>query len=111
MNSRRARHPQYLSVLVARERLARGSWCEAVAPHGGRYGGWRHMVGGARLGVRGCEAGGVRLRPWSIRYSTPAQLDAMAAAAGFTLESRWYDMARTPFDGQSDRHVSVYVRD
>ena len=28
------------------------------------------------------EAGGVRLRPWSIRWATPAQLDEMAAAAG-----------------------------
>ena len=50
----------------------------------------------------------VRLRPWSIRYSTPAQLDEMAAAAGFTLEDRWLDVARSPFTDDSTRHLSVY---
>ena len=54
------------------------------------------------------EAGGVRLRPWSIRYSTPAQLDDYARAAGFTLEQRWESFGRTPFDDESARHVSVY---
>lgn len=54
------------------------------------------------------EAGGVRLRPWSIRWSTSAQLDAMATAAGFVLESRTADMAGTPFGPDSDQHVSVY---
>ena len=32
--------------------------------------------------VQFSEGGGVRLRPWSIRWATPEQLDAMAAAAG-----------------------------
>lgn len=54
------------------------------------------------------EAGGVRLRPWSIRYATPSQLDAMAEAAGFELERRSEDFGGTPFDDHSDRHVSVY---
>lgn len=54
------------------------------------------------------ERHGVRLRPWSIRYRTPSQLDALAADAGFDLESRWQDMARTPFTTDSERHVSVY---
>ncbi len=57
------------------------------------------------------EAGGVRLRPWSIRYSTPAQLDEYARAAGLTLEHRWESFGRTPFDDDSARHVSVYRRD
>jgi SAM-dependent methyltransferase len=57
------------------------------------------------------EAGGVRLRPWSIRYSTPAQLDEYARAAGFALEQRWESFGRTPFDDESARHVSVYRRD
>jgi hypothetical protein len=52
----------------------------------------------------------VRLRPWSIRYATPDQLDAEAAAAGLELESRWADMARTPVDAHHDRHVTVYRR-
>ena len=56
------------------------------------------------------ERHGVRLRPWSIRSSTPEQLDAMAGAAGFALEGRWQDMSGTPFTTDSDRHVSVYRR-
>jgi hypothetical protein len=56
------------------------------------------------------EAGGVRLRPWSIRYADPAQLDAHAAAAGLTLEHRWETFGRAPFDADSPRHVSSYRR-
>lgn len=56
------------------------------------------------------ESGGVRLRPWSIRYAAPAELDEMATAAGMTLEHRWESFARDPFTGDSERHVSVYLR-
>jgi SAM-dependent methyltransferase len=56
------------------------------------------------------EAGGVRLRPWSVRYATPAQLDDMAASAGLTLEQRHADWHRTPFDTASAHHVSVWRR-
>jgi len=56
------------------------------------------------------EAGGVRLRPWSIRWATPAQLDEMAALAGLHLTDRWSDFDRTPFGSDSSRHVSVYRR-
>ena len=38
----------------------------------------------------------VRLRPWAIRYAPPAELDAMAAAAGLALVSRWEDFAAPP---------------
>ncbi len=54
------------------------------------------------------EAGGVRLRPWAIRYATPRQLDEMAGAAGMALEHRWESFGRTPFDDDSARHVSIY---
>jgi SAM-dependent methyltransferase len=54
------------------------------------------------------DGGGVRLRPWSIRYATPAQLDAIAAAAGFAVEHRWEAFGRVPFDDGSSRHVTVY---
>ena len=54
------------------------------------------------------EAAGVRLRPWSIRYATPAQLDAMAVGAGFEIEHRWEAFGRLPFDDDSPRHVTVY---
>ena len=56
------------------------------------------------------EAGGVRLRPWSIRYATLPQLDADAAAAGLVVEARWADMSRTPYGPDHDRHVTVYRR-
>jgi SAM-dependent methyltransferase len=54
------------------------------------------------------ESGGVRLRPWSVRYSTPEQLDAHADAAGFELESRWESFGGVEFHADSPRHVSVY---
>jgi SAM-dependent methyltransferase len=52
----------------------------------------------------------VRLRPWSIRYAPPAELDAMAAAAGLILRARWEGFHRQPFGADSPRHVSVYAR-
>lgn len=56
------------------------------------------------------EAGGVRLRPWSIRWVTIEQLDAMAAAAGLALAERWEAFDRSPFSASSSRHVSVYCK-
>lgn len=54
------------------------------------------------------ESGGVRLRPWSIRWAPPAELDDMANDAGFHVERRDVDMAGAPFDDLADRHVTVY---
>jgi len=71
-----------------------------------RYEAERQQAGGQFVELS--EEGGVRLRPWFIRYATTAQLDAMAVAAGLTLEHRWTDVAKAPFDADSDRHVSVY---
>ena len=48
--------------------------------------------------------------PWRIRYATPAQLDAMAAAVGMRPAERYEDVARRPFRPASDRHVTVYRR-
>lgn len=50
----------------------------------------------------------VRLRPWSIRYAAPAELDVMAGAAGLALVERWEDVSGRPFDDDSPHHVSVY---
>jgi SAM-dependent methyltransferase len=52
--------------------------------------------------------GGIRLRPWHIRYGRPDQLDAMARAAGLTLEGRFAGWREEPFDDDSPAHVSVY---
>jgi SAM-dependent methyltransferase len=51
---------------------------------------------------------GTRLRPWHLRYATPAQLDAMAADAGLVLVDRWAGWREEPFDETSNVHVSVY---
>jgi SAM-dependent methyltransferase len=56
------------------------------------------------------ETGGVRLRPWSIRWAPPDELDAMAASAGLALAERFADMAGTRFDEHADHHVSIYRR-
>ena len=56
------------------------------------------------------EAGGVRLRPWSIRWATTTQLDDMAAAVGMTLNDRWEAFDRTPFTAESERQVSVFCK-
>jgi SAM-dependent methyltransferase len=50
----------------------------------------------------------VRLRPWRIRYTTPAQLDEMAGTVGMRPAERYEDVARHPFRPASDRHVTVY---
>lgn len=55
------------------------------------------------------ESGGIRLRPWAIRYCTPDELDGMADTAGLALLDRWGDFDRRPFTADSERHVSVYA--
>ena len=73
----------------------------------------RHDAGAQRADgqfVELTEAGGVRLRPWSIRYAEPAELDAMAAAAGLAVERRWAAFGGTAFEATSARHVTIYRR-
>ena len=73
-----------------------------------RYAGDSNQVEGQFIELT--ELGGVRLRPWSIRYVAPAELDAMATAAGLVLLERWEDFTMRPFSAASGRHVSVYAR-
>lgn len=54
------------------------------------------------------ETGGIRLRPWSIRYSSVEELDRFAADAGLSLLHRHETWSGRPFDEDSARHVSVY---
>jgi len=54
--------------------------------------------------------GSVRLHPWSIRYLSPDQLDAMAAGAGLALEARWGGWHRRPLAADDPSHVSLYRR-
>jgi SAM-dependent methyltransferase len=53
---------------------------------------------------------GIRLRPWHLRYATPAQLDAMAAGAGLALAWRAAGWEGQRFTEDSDVHVSAYRR-
>jgi len=55
------------------------------------------------------EHGGIRLRPWSIRWADPAELDAMATNSGLKVTQRWADYDCSAFDAASDRHVTVYT--
>jgi hypothetical protein len=50
----------------------------------------------------------VTLRPWSVRYLAPAQLDALAVGAGLRLVERHADGRGTEFTPDSRRHVSAY---
>jgi SAM-dependent methyltransferase len=59
--------------------------------------------------------GEVRLGPeargtWSIRPIRTGDLDAMAAQACFTLESRWGDWSGRPYFESVGRHVSIWRR-
>ena len=51
---------------------------------------------------------GIKLRPWHLRWSTPEEVDAMAKTAGLRLTERYSDWSATPFNSDSDTHVSVY---
>ncbi|MGV3759025.1 MAG: class I SAM-dependent DNA methyltransferase [Actinomycetota bacterium] len=51
---------------------------------------------------------GTRLRPWHLRYLTPAQLDALAADAGLALVDRAGGWRGEPFGPDSEVHVSTY---
>ena len=45
-----------------------------------------------------------------LAMEEPAQLDEMAGRAGLHLEHRWADPTGTDFDGEAERHLSVYRR-
>jgi SAM-dependent methyltransferase len=45
-----------------------------------------------------------------FRYAWPAELDLMAELAGMGLRERWADWDRSPFTGESRKHISVWER-
>lgn len=45
-----------------------------------------------------------------FRFVWPSELDLMARLAGMTLTGRWADWKRSPFDGGSRSHVSVWTK-
>jgi SAM-dependent methyltransferase len=50
----------------------------------------------------------VRLRPWSIRYFSPTQLDTHARNAGLEMTQRVSDGHDHSFDPTADRHISCF---
>ena len=44
------------------------------------------------------------------RYAWPAELDLMARIAGLRFRERWADWDRSPFTGESRKHISVWER-
>ena len=52
----------------------------------------------------------VRLRPWHLRFTDPAGLDALAESAGLALDARYADWSGGAFVDTSPTHISVYRR-
>lgn len=46
--------------------------------------------------------------PW--RFVWPSELDLMARLASMTLDTRWADWDRSPFTGDSTKHISVWQK-
>lgn len=53
---------------------------------------------------------GVSIRPYSVRYFSPDQLDAMATDCGLRLVVRTEDGDGTLFTADSPRHISKYTK-
>lgn len=52
----------------------------------------------------------VKLRPWSVRWMTPEQLDAAAGAVGLDFETAFGDWRGTEYQADGPVRVSVYRR-
>jgi SAM-dependent methyltransferase len=52
---------------------------------------------------------GIRLRPWVLHYSSPEELDDLAATAGLRLVERHAGWRGEPFSSASATHVSCYA--
>ncbi|PZS22201.1 MAG: class I SAM-dependent methyltransferase [Acidimicrobiales bacterium] len=58
-------------------------------------------------------ADGAKVKTFPVvhRYAWPSELDLMARLAGLSLEHRWSDWQRRPFDTRSSDHVSVWRKE
>lgn len=54
--------------------------------------------------------GGVRFRPWRLRWATTDEIDGFARAAGLALAERHGGWSGEAWDPDGDTHVSVYHR-
>jgi hypothetical protein len=53
---------------------------------------------------------GISFMPNRLRFIYPAEMDLMAQLAGMTLESRWCDWQRQPFEASSANQIAVYTK-
>ena len=65
-----------------------------------------HTITGQHVQI---TEGGIRLRPWMLRYMSPEELDVMAAGVGLRLVDRHAGWRGEPFTGDSPVHVSTYA--
>jgi SAM-dependent methyltransferase len=71
----------------------------------------RHDRANQTIEVRYVSVGsGTAVRPLSLRYAWPSEIDLMARVAGLRLVDRWGDWSGTRFDAGSAGHVSLYRR-
>jgi len=56
------------------------------------------------------DGDGAHLRPVTVRYSWPSELDLMASQTGLRLAARYAGWDERPYDAASAGHVSVYQR-
>lgn len=76
----------------------------------------RVVVVATRTGRGGAVSGqhvelserGIRLRPWRLRLTPPAELDEMAAAAGLRLDAATADWRGSPYGDASPTRVALY---
>jgi SAM-dependent methyltransferase len=73
----------------------------------------RHDRANQTIEVRylGLGSGATTVRPLSLRYAWPAEIDLMAELAGARRRARWSDWSGSPYDAGSPGHVSIYALD
>lgn len=60
--------------------------------------------------IRIANDGRTELRPISLRYAWPSEIDLMARLAGLERRERWQDWTGSPFGSASGFHITVYER-
>lgn len=51
----------------------------------------------------------IKLHPCVMHYLFPAEIDEIAESAGMRLEARFEDWVKSPFNSESQKHISIYT--
>ena len=94
--------PRGDSLGLKARRLGRGFAGLVIEDHDAA----RQLLSTTQIVIDG--TGRTRSFPLVHRYAWPSELDLMARLSGMTLEARWSDWNRHPFDSRSTDHVSVW---